>query len=109
MYPAPLRCAQDAVPSTEDLLANDKNGATGPDTSEGDKWVPKPVPKPKQEVIPEAAPPPTQVAMIPKPAPVDNSVENLLKMAEKDKSQATHESDAWVPQKTETPKPDARN
>ena len=76
--------------------------APGPDTSEGDAWVPKKTPKP---VVESVKPPqePVQVAMIPKPAPVDNSVENILKIANEKGAKESHESDTWVPQKTQKP------
>lgn len=76
---------------------------SGPDTSEGDTWVPKASPKPVVvEPIPEE---PVKVAMIPKPVPVDNSVENLLKISSEGKSAQSHDSEAWVPQASKTPKP----
>ncbi len=108
--PVPATPAQEAVPSTEELLAPaaTKPGlvaAATPDTSEGDKWVPKATPKPAV-TEPEVPQEPMQVANIPKPAPVDNSVDNLLKMANEGKSEMPHESDRWVPKKTEAPKPD---
>ena len=41
-----------------------------------------------------------QVANIPKPAPVDNSVDNLLKMAGQEKGGMPRESETWTPKKT---------
>jgi hypothetical protein len=85
-----------AVSSTEEPPAATQK-QSGPDTSEGDAWVPKKTPAAVES--PEPAAEPVQVAMVPKPAPVDNSVENLLKIAGEG-SGAPHESDNWVPQKT---------
>jgi hypothetical protein len=91
---------ESAVPSTEELIAG-SGSKTGPDTSSSDKWVPKATPKPSPQELAaeEAPPPPTQVAMIPKAKPVDNSVDNLLRMAEQGKGEMPHDSDKWVPQK----------
>jgi hypothetical protein len=90
---------ENSVPSTEELMA-DKPGVTGPDTSASDSWTPKPVPKP---VVTEQAESerqePVKVAMLPKQAPMDNSVENLLKISDQSKSMMPHESEAWVPKK----------
>jgi len=98
--PVPIRAVEAAaVPSTEELLASG-NQKSGPDTSAGDAWVPKETPK---TTVPEPAlpaPEPVKVAMVPKPAAVDNSVENLLKIANDKNVGAPHESDAWVPKKT---------
>jgi len=99
---------QAGVPGTEELLASNQK-PSGPDTSEGDTWVPKAAPKP---VVSEPVEPPTpqepmKVAMAPEPVtPVDNSVENLLKIANERVPAAPRESDAWVPQKTSMTKPE---
>jgi hypothetical protein len=81
----------------------------GPDTSGSDSWVPKAAPKPAavEPEMPEPPKEPMQVASIPKSRPVDNSVDNLLKMAEEGKGEMPHESDHWVPQKTALPNPEA--
>jgi len=93
------------VPSTEELLASSSK-KSGPDTSAGDAWVPKETPKPKvvDAVIPDQEP--VKVAMVPKSVPVDNSVDNLLNIAKKTGAGAPHDSDAWVPQKTQSAKAD---
>ena len=81
---------------------NDLTGsglATGPDTTGSDQWVPKATKAaaPPEEEVP---PPPTQVAMVPKRAPVDNSLESILKeAAENAKASAPTESESWVPKK----------
>ncbi|MFA5974538.1 MAG: hypothetical protein WC859_00015 [Elusimicrobiota bacterium] len=83
------------------------DGKIGPDTSEGDKWVPKEVPKPvvKEPEPPEAASAP-KVAMIPS-KPVDNSIEALLSKASESKKEVPNEGDAWVPKTAKGEKPDA--
>ena len=100
----PNKPVQEAVPSTEDLLVS-ADAKAGPDTTEGDKWVPKAVAKPVV-AEPEVPQEPVKVAMVPKAAPVDNSIENMLKMAGQEKSEMPHESDTWVPKKMAAPKAD---
>src|SRR5205807_1983345 len=107
------KITESAVPSTEELIARPetKGGSktqTGPDTSASDSWVPKATPKPAV-VEPEMPEPPKEsmkVASLPKSRPVDNSVDNLLKMAEQGKGEMPHESDHWVPRKTAMPSPE---
>jgi len=100
--PVPETAKSENVPTTEELLST-SNKKSRPDTSEGDAWVPKETPKPVvvEPVVP--AQEPVKVAMIPKPAPVDNSVENILKIANEKKAKESHESDSWVPKKTKKP------
>jgi hypothetical protein len=91
-----------AVPTTEEEPTAAAQNNSGPDTSEGDSWVPKKTPKP--EVVASAEPAdteqePVRVAMAARPAPVDNSVDNLLRIAGQG-SGVPHESDTWVPSKT---------
>lgn len=94
-----LQAAEQESPSS----SND-NG-TGPDTSESDQWVPKPV---KVAAAPEpVVPQPVQVAMIPKAAPPDASIDNLLKISGQNPAAAAADSDAWVPKNTKLPKADA--
>jgi hypothetical protein len=104
---APPAAVQAGVPSTEELLAVSPK-KSGPDTTEGDAWVPKAAAKPVVAEPAEPPPPkePMKVAMAPGPVPVDNSVENLLKIAGERQSGAPRDSDAWVPQKTSMVKPD---
>jgi hypothetical protein len=99
--PAPI---PESVPTTEEVAAS-KNQKAGPDTSGGDAWMPKEVPKPVK-APPVPAKEPMKVAMIPKAAPVDNSIENILNIAKEGKPVTPHEGDSWTPQKTKTPKPE---
>ncbi len=89
---------QEAVPSTEDLLA----GSDHPVKDEklaSDAWQPKATPQPAPE--PELPRQTVKVANIPK-TPVDNSVDKLLKMAEQGVGGAPHDSDAWTPKKADS-------
>jgi hypothetical protein len=105
---AAKRAVDTEVPSTEDLLVN-SDTKSGPDTSESDKWAPKATPKQtaREPEVPEAAQEPVKVAMVPKSGPVDNSVDNLLKMANAGKEEAPRDSDTWVPKKTAAVNPEA--
>ena len=112
---ASANVADAGVPTTEELITGSSAKASpetsakaGPDTSASDHWVPKAAP-----VVPQVAPepvqpayspePPPQVAMVPKAKPVDNSVDNLLRMAEQGKGEMPHDSDKWVPKQVAAP------
>lgn len=109
---------EEQVPSTEELLADEKPTPkdvdqvaakpappveerpepkvdTKPITSESDAWVPKAVKTPTvvEPVIPE----PKKVAMLPKK---EDPMEKLLRMSENSKTPANQEADAWVPKST---------
>src|SRR5205814_1413566 len=105
--PEPVKAAAAPVPSTEQLLDTPET-KSGPDTVESDHWVPKAAPKPaaKEPEAPSATPESMKVAMLPKSAPVDNSVDNLLKMANTGKEQMPREGDSWVPKKTAAVSPE---
>lgn len=100
------RVHEESVPSTEELLVSPPDDTHRP-TDEGDAWVPKKVAMPTSvdSGISDVAPEPKKVAMLPKQAPVDNSVEKLLKMSPGGKEAVTREGDSWMPKKTslETP------
>jgi len=99
--------SEEQVPTTEELLAN-ADTKTGPDNSGGDSWVPKSTPKTAVVDLDTPPPPeePVKVASLPKSRPVDNSVDNMLKMANEGKEAMPGDGDKWVPQKTSLPAPD---
>ncbi len=96
--------SEEQVPSTEELLADEpKAGKPAKEvknlTADGDAWVPKSVksaPDSEAEIQARVAAA-QKVAMVPKKAPVDNSVEALLRMSEKNNVNVSKDADAWVP------------
>ena len=85
-------------------LDGNQKGAVDLDS---DQWHPKAgAPAAADEV--DIVPPPTQVAMVPKPAPApDASVESLLKIAAQNQGAVPNEGEKWVPKDVKPVQADA--
>lgn len=91
---APTPKAAAVEPVVEAPVEDEGSGM--PTTSESDNWTPKAV-KVKPAPEPELPPPPVKVAMAPKPAPMDSSLEAILKAAKNAPTAAPNEGESWVP------------
>jgi hypothetical protein len=104
---------EDKVPTQDELLAQAVGSEAvsqpeGPDTTGSDSWVPTATSNPAEpEEEPVVQPvQKRQLAMMPVSAPVDNSVDRLLKMADQKGKATSEEGDSWMPKQVSAPKPD---